>query len=135
MGTRDWCGGNSRHGCERGGSRLNFLLVLGVIAAFAYVGFHVAPTIYYARTFEAFMQDTVNLAAVTDKSPAWVEQQLRGAFPDYDIPPEATVQAGVRDSRIEARAQYTRTIPLLVTRYDYAFDKTVRSSTATTAMH
>ena len=129
---RETCGSVSGHGRagERGGTRLSFLIVMVVVIALAYAGFKVVPSLYYGSTFETFMQDTVNAAALTDKTPAWVEQQLRGAFPDYDIPPEAAVRAVINDGRMEAHVQYKRAIPLVVTQYDYTFDETVRSATA-----
>lgn len=115
---------------ERGGARLNFLIVAAIICAALYAGYQIAPVIYRADAFESFMQDTVNQAAYTDKNGAWVEQQLKKSFADYDVPPDAVVRAGVNNSRIEARVQFTRDIPLLVTQYSYRFDKTVHSSTA-----
>jgi hypothetical protein len=120
---------------ERGGAGLNFLLVMCVLAALAYAGFQLAPSFYYGSAFGTLMQDTVDTAAVTDKPPAWVEQQLRAALPDHGIPPQAAVTATVRDGRMEARVQYQQPIPLVVTQYDYKFDRTVRSATATTVTH
>lgn len=114
---------------ERGGSRVNFLIVIGVIAALGYVGFQLIPVLFHANTFESYMQDTVNNAAVTDKNSAWVEQQLKKGFADYDIPPEAVAKCVVNNGRLEAHVQYTRMIPLIVTQYEYTFDKTVQSST------
>ena len=127
------CVSRRRRAGERGGSRLNFLIVVAVIAALGYVGYQAVPVLYHARTYETFMQDTVNNAAMTGKNPAWIEQQLKDALADYDLPPDTTVKSGVRDGRLEAQVRYTRTIPLLVTSYEYTFDKTVRSSTSVTS--
>jgi type II secretory pathway component PulM len=125
------CGRRSAGGRgERGGARLNFLIVAAIICAAAYTGYQVVPVIYRADAFETFMQDTVNQAAYTDKNAAWVEQQLRKSFADYDVPADAVVRAVVNNSRIEAQVQFTRAIPLAVTQYSYRFDKTVHSSTA-----
>lgn len=129
---RNTCGSVSS-GAQRGGARLNFLIVVVVIAALGYVGYHAVPVLYHARTYETFMQDTVNNAAMTDKNPAWIEKQLRDALDDYGLPPDATVKSGVRDGRLEAEVSFTRTIPLIVTSYQYTFDKTVRSSTSVTS--
>lgn len=117
---------------ERGSARLKFLLVLAVIAAALYVGGQYVPIAYHARVFESFMQDTVNNASLTDKNPAWVEQQLRRALEDYDVPEDAEIKAAVSDTRMEATVQYTQTISLLFTDYEYDFDKTVRSTTVVT---
>jgi hypothetical protein len=129
------CGGSgaspARRG-ERGGSRLNFLIVMTIIVVLGYVGFQTFPVFYRAKTFEGFMQDTVNNAAVTDKNPAWVDQQLKKSLADYDVPPDAVVKTIVHDGKLEAQVQFTQTIPLVVTEYHYTFNKTVRSSTAVT---
>jgi hypothetical protein len=129
---RVWCGRRlttARCG-ESGGARLNFLIVMVIICAASYVGYQIVPVVYRAESFQTLMQDTVDTAAYTDKNAAWVEQQLRKSFADYDVPADAVVRAGINDSRIEAQVQYTRAIPLVVTVYHYGFDKTVRSSSS-----
>jgi hypothetical protein len=103
---------------------------MATIAVLGYLGYQIFPVFYQSRNFETFMQDTVNTAAITDKKPAWVEQQLKTALPDYDVPPEAVVTSAINRGRIEAQVQFTRTIPMIVTQYKYDFDKTVRSSTS-----
>jgi hypothetical protein len=135
LAIRILCGGSpeksARRG-ERGGSRLNFLIVMAIIVVVGYVGFQMFPVFYRAKTFESFMQDTVNNAAVTDKNPAWVDQQLKKSLAEYDVPPDAVVKTIVRDGKLETQVQFTQTIPLVVTEYHYSFDKTVRSSTGVT---
>jgi hypothetical protein len=126
-----YSGRYSRHD-ERGGARLNFLIVMAIIVVLGYVGFQMFPVFYRAKTFEAFMQDTVNNAAVTDKNPAWVEQQLKKSLAEYDVPADAVIKSIVHDGKLEAQVQFTQTIPLVVTEYHYSFDKTVRSSTGVT---
>lgn len=115
---------------ERGGARFNFLIVMAIVAVLGYLGYQGVPVLYQSRNFETFMQDTVNTAAITDKKPAWVEQQLKTALPDYDVPPEAVVTSTINRGRIEAQVQFTRTIPMIVTQYKYDFDKTVHSATS-----
>ena len=117
---------------SRGGARLNFLIVMAIIAAVGYLGYQAFPVFYQSRNFESFMQDTVDAAAITNKKPAWVEEQLKTALPDYDVPPEAIVKSTLNRGRIEAQVQFTRTIQMVVTQYKYDFDKTVRSSTGAT---
>jgi type II secretory pathway component PulM len=126
------CGGRSTKARrrERGGARLNFLIVMVIICAAAYVGYQIIPVVYRAEAFETFMQDTVNNAAYTDKNAAWVEQQLKKSLAEYDVPSDAAVSSMINDSHIEARVQYTRAIPLAVTEYRYHFDKTVKSSSS-----
>lgn len=129
MGKVGGAGGAARRG-ERGGARAKFLLVLAVIAAVLFVGAQYVPQAYRAWAFESFMQDTVNNAALTDKNPAWVEEQLRKGFEDHGVPEDAAVKAGVAGSRMEANVQFPESISLLFTDYEYEFDKTVRSTTA-----
>jgi type II secretory pathway component PulM len=118
------------HGRERGGARLNFLIVMVIICAAVYVGYQIIPVVYRAEAFETFMQDTVNNAAYSDKNAAWVEQQLKKSLAEYDVPSDAAVSSMINDSHIEARVQYTRAIPLAGTEYRYHFDKTVKSSSS-----
>ena len=125
--TRRSSSGLPRAG-ERGNARLKFLLVLALIGAALFVGSQYVPLAYNARAFESFMQDTVDNAAATDKNPAWVEQQLRRGFEDYGVPDDAAVTVGVNDTRMEASVQYSQTLSLVFTEYDYDFDRTVRSS-------
>ena len=123
--------GEPRRGGERGGARLNFLLVLAVIAALIYVGVQFVPAAYRAWAFERFVQDAVNNAAVTNKPIAWVEQQLRKGFKEHDVPEDATLKVAREGGRITATVRYTRPISLLVTEYEYTFDATARSVTTT----
>ena len=112
---------------ERGGARLNFLLVLLVIAALVYIGGQYGPAKYHAWALERFMQDTLNTAVSTGKPPAWVENQLRQNFEDQGIPEDAEVEVARDGKRMKASVRYTLPISLLVTEYDYDFDLTVRS--------
>jgi hypothetical protein len=120
---------------ERGGARLNFLIVMVIICAAAYVGYQIIPVVYRAEAFETFMQDTVNNAVYTDKNATWVEQQLKKSSPDYDVPADAVIKATINDGRMEAQVQYARAIPLAVTEYHYRFDKTVKSSSSVSVSH
>ncbi|MDT7541182.1 MAG: hypothetical protein QOE33_1086 [Acidobacteriota bacterium] len=124
------CGRRSGSDGERGGARLNFLIVMVIISVAAYVGYQIVPVVYRAESFQTFMQDTVNNAAYTDKNAAWVEQQLKKSLAEYDVPADAVITSMINDSHIEARVQYTRAIPLAVTEYRYRFDKTVKSSSS-----
>ena len=113
---------------ERGGARLKLLLVLAVIAAVGYAGSRYVPVAYNARVFKTFMQDTVDTASVSSKPPAWIEERLRKSFEDYGVPEDATVKISRNGTRVEATVQYTQTVALLVTDYDYEFNETVRST-------
>ena len=113
---------------ERGGSRLNFLITVAVIAAIGYAGYQYVPVAYQASQLKIFMQDTVNSAAITEKKPQWVEDQLRKSLTDYGAPPNTLITVASRESRLEAHVQYSIPVPLIVTTYEYKFDHTARSS-------
>lgn len=113
--------------CERGGARLNFLLVMGVIVALIYVGAQYVPAAYHAWAFERFMQDTLDTAVSTGKTTAWVEQQLRHNFEDHRVPEDAAVEVKQDRGRMSASVRYTLPISLLVTEYEYDFDVSARS--------
>ena len=115
---------------ERGGARLNLLLILAVIAALVYVGVQYVPAKYHAWAFEQFMEETVNRAVATGKPPAWVEHQLRQNFEDHQVPEDASVEVARDGKRLKASVRYTLPISLLVTEYEYDFDMTVRSVVA-----
>ncbi|HEX8636093.1 MAG TPA: hypothetical protein VF703_18240 [Pyrinomonadaceae bacterium] len=125
--VRDGHGG-ARGRNERGGSRLNFLISMAVIAAVVYAGYQYVPVAYQASQLKVFMQDTVNNAVITGKDARWVEDQLRRSLTTYGVPPDARVTVGTRESRVEARVEYTIPVPLLVTTYQYKFDHAARSN-------
>ena len=120
---------SARRTGERGNSRLNFLIVVVVVAAVAYAAYQYVPVAYQASQFKVFMKDTVDNAVVTDKDAVWAEDQLRRSLPTYGVPPDALITVANRASRLEAHVEYTLPVPLLVTTYQYKFDHTVTSST------
>lgn len=114
---------------ERGGSRLSFVLVLLAVAAASYVLYQFVPVMYNASLYRVYMQDTVNKAAVTGQTVEWVKTQLRDGGKEYQVPPDALIEAQNRDKRIEARVSWTRHVRLPGYVYQYSFDHTVTSST------
>ena len=112
---------------ERGGARVKFLLVMAVIAALVYVGGQYVPARYHAWQFERYMQDTVEDAVATGKTPAWVEQQFRENFEEHSVPEDASVEIARDGRRMKASVRYTLPISLVVTEYEYDFDVSVRS--------
>ena len=113
---------------ERGSARLNFLILMAVIAAVAYAGYQYVPVAYQASQLKVFMQDTVNNAVITGKDARWTEDQLRRNLATYGAPPNTLITVANRESRIEAQVQYSVLVPLLVTTYEYKFDHTTRSN-------
>ena len=117
-----------RHG-ERGGARLNFVLVAVAIALAGYSAYNYAPVAYDAFLFKDFMQETVNKAAYPPgQTNDWVTQQLRAAAKDYDLPPDMRVNVQKEEGHITARVQWSRPVQLPGYTYDYKFDHTARSS-------
>ncbi|HEX8177924.1 MAG TPA: hypothetical protein VF525_00130 [Pyrinomonadaceae bacterium] len=112
----------------RGGARLNFLIFMAIIIVGGYVGYQLVPVFYRASLLQTYMQDTVNNAAVLSKSPGWVEQQIRANGDDYGLPKDAQIETTNIAGHVETRVQFTRTIPLIVTTYNYKFDHTAKSA-------
>jgi len=114
---------------ERGGSRLNLIIILAVIALGAYSAYNYAPVSYNAFVFKDFMQDTVNKAAFPPgQSNEWVAQQFRNAAKEYDFPENVYINVQREGGQVVARVQWTRPIKLPGYTYQYTFDHTVRSS-------
>jgi hypothetical protein len=120
--------GNPRAG-ERGGSRLNLIIILAVLALAAYSTYNYAPVSYHAFLFKDTMQDTVNKAAYPPgQSAEWVTQRLRQSAKEYDLPENAYINVQKEGGQIVARVQWTRPVKLPGYTYQYTFDHTVRSS-------
>ena len=118
-----------RRAGERGGSRLNLIIVVVVLALAAYSAYNYAPVSYHAFLFRDFMQDTVNKAAYPPgQSNEWIAQQFRKAAKEYDLPENAYVNVQREGGQIVARVQFTRPVKLPGYTYQYTFDHTVRSS-------
>ncbi len=114
---------------ERGGSRLNVVVVLAVLALAAYSAYNYAPVAYHAFIYKDFMQETVNKAAYPPgQTPDWVAQQLRAKAGEYDLPAEMSVNVRVESGQLSARVQWTKPVKLPGYTYQYTFDHTARSS-------
>lgn len=114
---------------ERGGSRLNLIIILALIALGAYSAYNYAPVSYNAFLFKDYMQETVNKAAYPPgQSNEWIAQQFRKAAKDYDLPDNAYINVQRDGGQIVARVQWTRPVKLPGYTYQYTFDHTVHSS-------
>jgi hypothetical protein len=114
---------------ERGGARLNFVIIAAVLALAAYSAYNYAPVAYSAFVFKDYMQETVNKAAYPPgQTPDWVARQLRSQAKEYDLPPDANISVQVESGQIVARVQWTRPVRLPGYTYQYKFDHTARSS-------
>jgi hypothetical protein len=114
---------------ERGGSRLNFLIVATIIALAAYSAYNYAPVAYQAFLFRDYMQETVNKAAYPPgQANEWIAQQLRASAKQYDVPEDALINVQKEEGQIVVRVQWTRPVKLPGYTYQYKFDHTARSS-------
>ena len=115
--------------CERGGARFNFFVVALLIALAAYSAYNYAPVAYSAYRYKDFMEETVNKAAYPPgQTGTWVEQQLRAAAKEYNVPEDAQISVQRQDGRVAARVTWTRPVQLPGFVYQYNFDHTARSS-------
>ena len=114
---------------QRGGARFNLAVVILLIALAAYSAYNYAPVAYNAYLYKDFMQEIVNKAAYPPGQTAdWVEQQLRAAAREYNLPDETEIRVQRESGRIAARVTYTRPVQFPGYLYRYTFDHTARSS-------
>ncbi|HYY99469.1 MAG TPA: hypothetical protein VE642_12790 [Pyrinomonadaceae bacterium] len=114
---------------EAGGSRLNFIIVMVILALATYSAYNYAPVAYDAFLFKDFMEETVNKAAFPPgQTPEWVAQQLRAQAKEYDLPADMNINVQMESGHIVARAQWTRPVRLPGYTYQYQFDHTAQSS-------
>ncbi|CAN5278973.1 MAG: hypothetical protein ACR2GW_02845 [Pyrinomonadaceae bacterium] len=112
---------------QRGGSRLNFLIFMALLVAAIYGGYQALPIVYQASTLKVYMQDTVNAAAATNRTPEWARQQIIASRDEYGIPLDAAINVVKKDQRLELRVQFTRAVALPGYVYNYNFDHTAKS--------
>lgn len=114
---------------ERGGSRVNFLIFVLVVALCGYSAYHYVPVAYNAYLYKDYMQETVNKAAYPPgQTNDWVASQLRSAAKDFNLPPDTQIAVQNEDGRIAAHVKWTQPVPLPGFIYEYKFDETARSS-------
>jgi len=114
---------------EYGGTRLKLIVFILIFAVILYAGYLYIPVAVDAYYYRDTMQNLVNQAAAQGSSPEWLRDQLAKNGPDYHVPPNATITAGVQDKRVTVRVQFTRPISTPVYTYNYEFDHTAQSTT------
>lgn len=114
---------------EQGSARLKLVIFLVVFAIIVYVGYMYIPVSIDSYYFKDVMQNKVDLAAAQGYDSAWVHDQLVKIGPEYHLPPDALITAGLNDNRVEVRVQFTRPISFPGYTYKYQFDHTVKSGT------
>lgn len=114
---------------EQGGSRLNFIILILIIALGGYSAYQYVPVAYNAYLFKDYMQETVNKAAYPPgQTNEWVASQLRSAAGEYHVSKNMQVNVQNVDGRIAAHVQWAQEIQLPGFTYEYKFDNTARSS-------
>ncbi len=113
---------------ERGGARLNFVIVLGIIGILAYVGYLYIPISFNAYLFKDLMQRNVDAASALGRTPTWVREQLAKSAPDYGVPADAVITPTQSEHRMQVRVQFNLPVEFPGSIYRYEFDQTVKSS-------
>lgn len=113
---------------ERGSGRLQFLIVMTIIAAAAYAGYVYVPVAYRAQTYKELMQHYADVAVAQGYPPSWAGEQLLKSGAEYDVPATAIITPLQRDNRVEVRVRYVRPIEFPGYTYNYEFDETVKST-------
>ena len=113
---------------QRGGSRLNFVIVIAVIGAIGYVCYQFIPVLYNAYLFKDLMQRNVDAAAALGNPPNWGGDQLTKSASEYGVPANAVITPAQKDNRVEVHVQYTKPVEFPGYTYDYEFDHTVKST-------
>lgn len=117
-----------RRSSERGSGRLQFLIVMAVIAAVAYAGYLYVPVSFRAHAYKDLMQHYADVAATQGYAPSWAGEQLLKSSAEYDVPQNAIITPLRRDERVEVRVQYVKPIEFPGYTYNYEFDHTVKST-------
>jgi len=113
---------------ERGGSRLQFLVTMVVLASIGYAGYLYVPVAYQAYLYKDLMQHYADVAGAQGYQPSWAGDQLVKSEAEYDVPANAIITPVARDNRIEVRVQFARPIEFPGYTYIYEFDHTVKST-------
>src|ERR1700694_4841093 len=113
---------------DHGGARAKLIIFLAVAAVVCYTGYRYVPVAYEAYQFKDVMQNKVEAAAAMGHDPSWITDQLVKSEAEYNVPADAVITTGTRDSRVEVRVQFTRPIAFPGYTYNYEFDHTAKST-------
>ena len=117
----------SRSG-ERGGSRVKFLVVITVLGLVGYALYLYIPVQYEAWLYKDLMQHNVDVASVSGYPTTWVKEQLTKSASEFNVPPDAVINASQAENRVVCTVQFTRPIQFLGFTYEYKFDHTAKST-------
>jgi hypothetical protein len=121
---------NSRAVRERGGARINLLIVLVVVGLSIYAGSNWIPVMFQSQAVKDEMANAVRLSA-TGQTPDWVKKQIEKSLRENGIEvKEAKILVQPIDGGgVQATVQYARQVPTLPGYvYPYKFDYTATTS-------
>jgi hypothetical protein len=113
---------------EYGGAGLKFLILLVILGVAGYVGYQFIPVAYNYSLYKQKMQDSVDKAAMTGQTDAWVKEQLKSSEKEYGVPEDAEIGIEKLNGRFQARVRFTRPVVFPGYTYQYEFDHTARST-------
>ncbi|HEY0004971.1 MAG TPA: hypothetical protein VGB17_09195 [Pyrinomonadaceae bacterium] len=113
---------------EHGGARLNFLIIIVLVAAVAYIGYQYIPVAYNAYLYKDLMQTSVDKAAGSGWTTEKLKAQLASDGKEFGVPPNAAITVEQVNGRVQARVSFKRPITFPGYTYDYDFDHTVKST-------
>lgn len=108
---------------EQGGSRLQLLIALLIVAAIILAAVRIFPVYVSSYEFEDAMRSQAKYAGVNNKSPRQIQQELHRKALELSLPLERkqiSVTPAARGVRIAAR--YTVPIDLVVYTANFTFD-------------
>ncbi len=108
---------------EQGGSRLQLLIALLIVAAIILAAVRIFPVYVSSYEFEDAMRSQAKYAGVNDKSPQQIQRELHRKALELSLPLERkqiSVTPAARGVRIAAR--YTVPIDLVVYTANFTFD-------------
>jgi hypothetical protein len=114
-------------------SRLKFLIVMALLVVGGHAAYQYGHVAYYAYIFKDFMQQQTEKAAGTGKTSDWLEAALRQHLTEYDVPPDASLKAVVKDSHMMSTVRFAKPVALLPGyTYTYDFNESVTSPNSVT---
>ena len=108
---------------EQGGSRLQLLIALLIVAAIILAAVRITPVYVSSYEFEDAMRSQAKFAGVNNKPPRQIQQELHRKALELSLPlerKEISVTPAARGVRIAAR--YTVPVDLVVYTANFTFD-------------
>lgn len=114
---------------ERGGSQINFLIVMALLIAGGLGAYSYVPIVYEAAEFKTEMQKTVDGAGAMGRTADWVTGEIVKSYPLYNVPPDAELKVErLAKGGYKANVTFIRPVQFLTFTYNYHFDKTVTTT-------